>query len=221
MSDRYDSGPSPRFLAFLTDDIMVGLRYLADVRLWLALIRDWGWWWPSFVLLAIIVAIPIAFVTGLLGGLTSGEVPERVRPNEGFRRSLQRALVVGVIFKLVGVVVATLLNGQLATLLLSPTGFLMALATLGWMYALVGGLAYGGYACWSHLALRTVLWRDGVMPLGYINFLEYATDRVFMRRVGSGYAFVHRLVQEHIAANERELVDRVCGLTSGGRASAR
>jgi hypothetical protein len=37
------------------------------------------------------------------------------------------------------------------------------------------------------------------VPWDHVRFLEYATDRVFLRRVGGGYAFVHRPLQEHFA----------------------
>jgi hypothetical protein len=70
-------------------------------------------------------------------------------------------------------------------------------------------MAYGGQAWCSHFALRYVLWLEGVMPLNYVGFLRYATERIFLRRVGGGYIFIHRLVQEHFAAHEQELVQRV------------
>ncbi len=38
------------------------------------------------------------------------------------------------------------------------------------------------------------------MPWDYVRFLDYATDRIFLRRVGGGYIFVHRLLLEHFAA---------------------
>ena len=69
----------------------------------------------------------------------------------------------------------------------------------------------GGSACLSHLTPRVILWREGAMPLNYVRFLEYATERIFLRRVGGGYSFVHRLVQEHFAKHEQELIARVCG----------
>jgi hypothetical protein len=96
-----------------------------------------------------------------------------------------------------------------------PSGLLSGLLsglTNGLIFGLAAGLAYGGQACLSHLALRFVLWREGTMPLNYVRFLEYATDRIFLRRVGGGYIFIHRLVQEHFAANEAVLLERVSEL---------
>ena len=42
---------------------------------------------------------------------------------------------------------------------------------------LAAGLAYGGYACLSHAALRLVLWRTGALPLNCVRFLDYAAER--------------------------------------------
>ncbi|HEX2326632.1 MAG TPA: hypothetical protein VHQ00_14645, partial [Chloroflexota bacterium] len=78
----------------------------------------------------------------------------------------------------------------------------LVLGTLpgGLLYALIGGLAFGGYACLSHAAQRLVLWRAGSLPLEAVGFLDYAAGRAFLRRAGGGYLFVHRLLQEHFAA---------------------
>jgi hypothetical protein len=37
------------------------------------------------------------------------------------------------------------------------------------------------------------------MPWNYIRFLDYAVDRIFLRKVGGAYLFVHGLVQEYFA----------------------
>ena len=52
----------------------------------------------------------------------------------------------------------------------------------------------------SHLALRFVLWRSGAMPWNYAAFLDYAARRVFLRKVGGGYIFIHRMLLEYFAA---------------------
>ncbi len=37
-----------------------------------------------------------------------------------------------------------------------------------------------------------------------IPFLDYCTDLIFLRRVGGGYIFIHRLLMEHFAAMDKE-----------------
>jgi hypothetical protein len=35
--------------------------------------------------------------------------------------------------------------------------------------------------------------------MNIIRFLDYATEPIFLRKVGGGYIFVHRLLQEYFA----------------------
>ena len=172
-------------------------------------------------LMGVAVGLPFGVVAGLLfgviGGLEPGEVETSVRPNQGIRRSARTALravgvalagvlAVGLLLTLAGVL-AGLLGGLLAG---GGVGeprevALRVLARMGgWLIfglplALAAGLVYGGYACLSHGALRLVLWRTGALPLDCVPFLDYGVERVLLRRVGGGYMFVHRLLQEHFA----------------------
>jgi hypothetical protein len=64
------------------------------------------------------------------------------------------------------------------------------------------GLQNGGSACLKHYILRFLLWSNDYAPLNYIRFLDYATERVFLRKVGGGYIFTHRLLMEYFATLE-------------------
>jgi hypothetical protein len=63
----------------------------------------------------------------------------------------------------------------------------------------LGGLGYGGLACLQHFILRLLLVRQGTAPWRYADFLDYAAERLFLRKVGGGYIFIHWLVQEYFA----------------------
>jgi energy-coupling factor transporter ATP-binding protein EcfA2 len=67
---------------------------------------------------------------------------------------------------------------------------------------LLGGLQFGGKAVLQHFILRFLLWRTGNIPWQYIRFLDEATRRLLLRKVGSGYVFIHRLVQDYFASLE-------------------
>ncbi|RXK88284.1 hypothetical protein EST62_03785 [Chlorobaculum sp. 24CR] len=54
----------------------------------------------------------------------------------------------------------------------------------------------------SDYFLRLLLWREGFAPLRYVRFLDHAADLLFLRKVGGGYIFVHRMIMEHFAAME-------------------
>ena len=58
----------------------------------------------------------------------------------------------------------------------------------------------GGHACRQHFARRLVLWHKNFTPVSYIRFLDHATTRIFLRKVGGGDSFVHGMVREYVAA---------------------
>ena len=48
-------------------------------------------------------------------------------------------------------------------------------------------------------------------PLNYARFLDYCAARIFLRKVGGGYIFTHRLLLEHFAALTEEDIKRLAG----------
>jgi hypothetical protein len=142
--------------------------------------------------------------TGLSAGLSGGEITTKAAPNEGIHRSARMAvscgLGLGMAAGLVGWLVGGLNTGGVSVLsggvfygLL--TGLLVGLATI---------IRYGGRACLQHLVLRLSLEYDDCTPRRYVDFLDYAAERLFLRRVGGGYIFIHRLLQEYFAARYSE-----------------
>jgi len=66
--------------------------------------------------------------------------------------------------------------------------------------ALAVGLSCGGAAYVQHFVLRFLLWRARSTPLNYPRFLDYAAERILLRKVGGGYIFVHHLLLEYFAS---------------------
>jgi hypothetical protein len=135
-----------------------------------------------------------------------------VKNHQALRRSFRRAallgggtaLLLGAAIGLVAWVAATITGDLVDLLKTSPIAAALAVVP---MFGLGTGLAiwlrYGGFAVIAHLALQFVLWRSGAMPLDYVRFLDYAAERIFLRKVGGGYIFVHRLLQDYLAAITR------------------
>ncbi|GAA4624383.1 hypothetical protein GCM10023196_024300 [Actinoallomurus vinaceus] len=146
----------------------------------------------------------VVLVLSLLEGFEPDLRKTRSRPNEGIRRSARYAMVQGTVYLLATVA----LMGPLLTL--TSDGDLYAMRM--WLVALLlGGLfgaaqayRYGGLACLHHWAIRSVLSARRRIPLRYEHFLRDAEQRILVRRVGSGFAFPHRLLQEHLAAKREE-----------------
>ena len=139
----------------------------------------------------LVFGLDVVLVSGLSGGLggwlliglnnalVTGEIATRSGANEGTRRSLlqwaRTVLLFGLVVGLGGGLVFGLLGG------------------------LARGMHKGGNFFIQHWLLRLLLWRKGFAPLRYVRFLDYATDRVFLRKVGGGYIFIHRMLMEHFA----------------------
>jgi hypothetical protein len=78
-------------------------------------------------------------------------------------------------------------------------------ALIGLVAGLVGPLSYGGITLWRHYVLRWRLTRQGVLPGGLsdrqlIAYLDDMKDHLLLRRVGGGWVFIHRTLQEYFAA---------------------
>ena len=70
----------------------------------------------------------------------------------------------------------------------------------------------------QHLVLRFILYCSGKMPWNYSRFLDYAAEHIFLRKVGGGYIFVHRLLLEYFAGLEYEkpVSDEPTGVSVNG-----
>jgi hypothetical protein len=151
---------------------------------------------------AAVLFIALGFAAGVLFGLfralTSVGVPVRARPNSGLRMSLRNASVFGAVGLFCfgaacGVAVSVLETGNQLENLLSGGVF------FGPPIGLALALINGGLFCIQHLAARLLLWNSGQAPFRYVRFLEFAVERVLLRRVGGGYIFLHRMFAEFFA----------------------
>lgn len=127
----------------------------------------------------------VGLLFGLVRGLTAPSIQTVTKPNYGIRQSCKNALIFGFM------------------------GFLglgLAAQSLKWsfLYWAIFGFGFGfiiggGEACIKHLILRLVFYHSQAIPWNYANFLDFATERLFLQKVGGGYIFVHRLLLEHFA----------------------
>jgi hypothetical protein len=186
----------------------------------------WSWqraltmWWviPSSLVLGGVLGGPGIGMVGWLffglsmivsGGIVADEIETRTRPNAGIWRSVHSTLLVGlgvgvlgglvggIIFGLVGGISSNVLSGLIAGLV----GGLVGGVLIGLTFAVLMG---GGLAVIQHVTLRFVLALNNHAPLNYVRFLDYASGRILLRKVGGGYIFVHRMLLEYFAGVETE-----------------
>ena len=133
-------------------------------------------------------------IGALIGGLSGPDIEKRTVPNQGFWQSAVNT----VIFALVGWLIFGLIFVLIQWLIAGVNVNAYTLISSGLLGLLIGGIA-PGTACMQHLILRLILWRNGYIPWNYARFLNYATERLFLQRVGGRYRFIHDLLREHFA----------------------
>ena len=140
-----------------------------------------------------VIGLGVGAFFGLLFGVGNSQLETTYVPYQGVWQSIKNALVLGL---LVG--------------LLFGAGFGLAIGLVAGLYfGLLFGLAFGGTAGIRHFTLRFILFLGGKIPWHYTRFLDYAVERIFLRKVGNGYIFVHRLLMEHFAALTDEDIIRL------------
>lgn len=170
------------------------------------------------------------FILGLLTGLSNQKLEEhrRLIPNQGVGRSALNGLIVGTICGwaswgihvlmlffftkscyLLSIGLSDLIgkgsSQQLDGLLEQGLNTVLSIGLQNSLYlgptcGLLVGLIIGGWACIQHTVLRFLLWRSEAIPWNYSQFLDFATERILLRKVGGGYIFVHRLLLDYFAA---------------------
>jgi hypothetical protein len=142
----------------------------------------------------------LVMLQGVLNwGVSPREIEVKSSPNQGIRRSAGHALVGGlVVGLLIGMIVWEWMDVFAERL--RPSNLL--LLRLGFIEGgiVAGAWKFGGLAVLQHTVLRVMLYLYGHIPWNYVRFLDHATERIFLRKVGGGYIFVHRLLQEYFAS---------------------
>lgn len=133
----------------------------------------------------------IGLVIGLYGALKLFSNVQYRRANDGIRASIKNGIISGlfggIAGGLFGILFISLFNGLVGGLLGAVVG------------GLFGGLSGGWDATIQHSMLRWLLYRSGVAPLNYADFLDYAVSTGFMRQIGAGYAFRHDYLRQYFA----------------------
>ncbi|MGK7940756.1 MAG: NACHT domain-containing NTPase [Crocosphaera sp.] len=141
-------------------------------------------------------------VLGLINALKGSEIEKKNIPNQGIWQSAINAGITGLISWPMFVPIQSLIHTVMIAIAFSgpPTIQITQMITPGLRWGLMLGLMIGGgVACVRHFTLRFILHQNNYIPWNYADFLDYATKRVFLKKVGGGYIFIHRMLLEHFA----------------------
>jgi MFS family permease len=180
----------------LTISILIGLGGSALIfgvfSLW-AILTDINSVTPQGIAFVVIFFLAYAIMFGyyllpiliLFLGIEKLELKERTRSDQGIRNSKFYAFIFGIITFLL-------------TSVMFQEGSHFAYLK-GGLFGIAVGLYFGGYSVLNYYFIRTLLLLKRLMPWKYEDFLDHCVDLIFLRRVGGGYIFVHRLLMEHFA----------------------
>ncbi len=172
-------------------------------------VETFKWSWKKsglYLAIGLIIAISL-FLGGTTGGIiqslifgimvcfifvfTKAEnIDQTTIANQGIWKSATNATKV---FLTIG-----LLTTVLLTLVENLTSGLVNGLILGLLGAFLGA-QLSGIVCIQHFVLRLILWKKGKITWNYARFLNYATARIFLQKVGGGYIFIHRRLRDHFA----------------------
>jgi adenylate kinase family enzyme len=148
---------------------------------------------------------------GIVDSVLKGEeIKKKMKPNQGIWITGKNAIILGginiIFFGSIGAIFyiaikfCDLLLGSHT--LLDTKNFLLGIFVFVLPFGVIGSLRGGLLDCIRHIQLRLFLTIRHHAPWNYARFLDYATERLFLQKVGGGYIFVHRMLLEHFARME-------------------
>ena len=157
----------------------------------------------------VIIGLISGLIAGLFFGLISGviiglidalkaDIQTRTKPNQGIFESAKNSAVITPSVLLIFVLIQGLVS-QTLSYIFSQAQFTRFVVCLLAASVCGCGSASGGQASMQHFTLRLILYLNGYIPWNYACFLDYATEHLFMQKVGGGYIFIHRMLMEHFA----------------------
>lgn len=167
--------------------------------------------WNLILLSTILVLIYIAsygIIFGLIGMIISGPnrsmIGTRTYPNQGIWISLMNSLGI-TIFSLLLIAMFLLFFNVLIFPLSIDLDELWRLLPYVFIFAVSIGLWFGGLDVIQYITLRIILSLKGYCPLKYVDFLNFISERTYLKNNGGGYIFVHNLVMDYFIRLESNL----------------
>lgn len=173
------------------------------------------WYWsPDQIpwLASSVAGIVIGATALIIIGLTSGEILRA--------RSADQVVWHGLIFALGAWFLAFTASGIAIVAMvvvqsfiydrvwLDDLWFVLSLALrLATFTGAVAMLISGGWSIWQHGILRLMLARRKIIPFRLELFLSYLADALLLRSVGTGYRFMHALLQEYLVGSSQNMRD--------------
>ena len=150
------------------------------------------------------VFLIVGLLISIIFGVQGPNLEKTTFPNQGIWQSIKNTILFSIIGAVgLGIPAAFQTKGLLSIITnssslqnqISNVNLIIA----GMIAGLFFGLTQAGVACLQHINLRIVAYITRCSPWNYTAFLDYATERIFLQKVGGGYIFIHRFLRDHFA----------------------
>jgi len=157
------------------------------------------------LLIGIVLGATFSGLTAVfISGLRASPISTAVRPNEGMRKTLRNGIQLGILIAGAFFINIFLATAPVSTITFGITQGVISAVAFGFS----GFMIFGGYAVLQHLLVRFLLERRGHIETDYAHFLDTATSLLLLRKVGSGYIFIHRYLLEYFAQKHNDITLR-------------
>jgi DNA polymerase III delta prime subunit len=146
----------------------------------------------------------VGILVGLIEGVSGSNIKKIKIPNQGIWQSVKNASLFALMGASGMAIPATIMSKQLRAIIVESSVLQNRIGTVNIVLsAIIVGALFGftqaGMAGIQHFTLRLILCCNGYIPWNYARFLDYATERKFLQRVGGRYQFIHKLLQVRLA----------------------
>lgn len=150
------------------------------------------------------VFLIVGLLIGIIFGVTGPNLEKTTFPNQGIWQSFKNTILFSIIGGIGLGVPAALQTKELLAIITNSIYLQSRISNINLIIAgIIAGLFFGlspaGVACLQHINLRFITYITKCSPWNYAAFLDYATERIFLQKVGGGYIFIHRLLRDHFA----------------------
>ncbi|MEK0190751.1 CHAT domain-containing protein [Microcoleus anatoxicus] len=158
----------------------------------------------TWKLSGMMVFLSVGLVIALIYGVSGSNIEKIKIPNQSIWQSVKNASLFALIGATSMAIPAAMMSKQLLAMIVESSVLQnkIGMANIVLSAIIVGtlfGFTQAGMAGIQHFTLRLILWCNGYIPWNYARFLDYATERKFLQRVGGRYQFIHKLLQVRLA----------------------
>ena len=144
-------------------------------------------------------------IGGVIGGIRPKDIIQTTYPGQRINFSIRNS---SLVFLITGLIVCLFYLAYVGWIIRGKAGQdfgLLSGLIFGLSAGLIGGFWFGGFTIMQHYNLRFIISINNFLPWRPVPFLDYCVDRIFLRRVGGSYIFVHRLLMEYFASMYPEI----------------